>query len=90
MRDALPAKLLRKHLYNGVIFQDFGEHVLGLTSGSTSDVLLRPKKWSTLTVAKQREPYEKLQLWLDDHLGVVKLMAKLHEVSKRQIIGKCC
>lgn len=42
--------------------------VLGLSQGSVSDMLSRPKPWSKLT-QKGREPFIRMQLWLLDQLG---------------------
>jgi len=50
----------------------FGEAVLGLSQGSVSEYLCKPKPWSMLSM-KGREPYIKMQLWLEDPAGVDKL-----------------
>lgn len=42
--------------------------MLGLSQGSVSDMLSRPKPWSKLT-QKGREPFIRMQLWLTDQLG---------------------
>lgn len=42
--------------------------VLGLSQGSVSDMLSRPKPWSKLT-QKGREPFIRMQLWLSGELG---------------------
>ena len=42
--------------------------ILGLSQGSVSDMLSRPKPWSKLT-QKGREPFIRMQLWLLDQLG---------------------
>lgn len=42
--------------------------MLGLSQGSVSDMLSRPKPWSKLT-QKGREPFIRMQLWLLDQLG---------------------
>lgn len=54
------------------MFQVFGEAVLGLSQGSVSEYLCKPKPWSMLSM-KGREPYIKMQLWLEDPLSVEKL-----------------
>uniref|UniRef100_A0A4W3J591 CUT domain-containing protein n=1 Tax=Callorhinchus milii TaxID=7868 RepID=A0A4W3J591_CALMI len=41
---------------------------LGLSQGSVSDMLSRPKPWSKLT-QKGREPFIRMQLWLNGELG---------------------
>ncbi|KAJ3590233.1 hypothetical protein NHX12_008187, partial [Muraenolepis orangiensis] len=43
----------------------FGESILGLTQGSVSDLLARPKPWHKLSL-KGREPFVRMQLWLQD------------------------
>lgn len=42
--------------------------MLGLSQGSVSDMLSRPKPWSKLT-QKGREPFIRMQLWLNGELG---------------------
>ncbi|XP_069040577.1 homeobox protein cut-like 1 isoform X5 [Lepisosteus oculatus] len=51
----------------------FGETILGLTQGSVSDLLARPKPWHKLSL-KGREPFVRMQLWLSDPRNVEKLM----------------
>uniref|UniRef100_A0A8C5D2X9 Homeobox protein cut-like n=1 Tax=Gadus morhua TaxID=8049 RepID=A0A8C5D2X9_GADMO len=51
----------------------FGESILGLTQGSVSDLLARPKPWHKLSL-KGREPFVRMQLWLQDPHSVEKLM----------------
>ncbi|CAN9511447.1 unnamed protein product [Ophioblennius macclurei] len=51
----------------------FGETILGLTQGSVSDLLARPKPWHKLSL-KGREPFVRMQLWLQDPQSVEKLM----------------
>ncbi|XP_036451257.1 homeobox protein cut-like 1 [Colossoma macropomum] len=51
----------------------FGERILGLTQGSVSDLLARPKPWHKLSL-KGREPFVRMQLWLNDPNSVDKLM----------------
>ncbi|XP_064208442.1 homeobox protein cut-like 1 isoform X4 [Anguilla rostrata] len=53
---------------NGICQRVFGEKVLGLSQGSVSDMLSRPKPWSKLT-QKGREPFIRMQLWLNGELG---------------------
>ncbi|XP_028840414.1 homeobox protein cut-like 1 isoform X2 [Denticeps clupeoides] len=53
---------------NGICQRMFGEKVLGLSQGSVSDMLSRPKPWSKLT-QKGREPFIRMQLWLSTELG---------------------
>ncbi|XP_055752603.1 homeobox protein cut-like 1 [Salvelinus fontinalis] len=51
----------------------FGESILGLTQGSVSDLLARPKPWKKLSL-KGREPFVRMQFWLQDPHKVEKLM----------------
>nr|XP_023664186.1 homeobox protein cut-like 2 isoform X2 [Paramormyrops kingsleyae] len=53
---------------SGICQRIFGEKVLGLSQGSVSDMLSRPKPWGKLT-QKGREPFIRMQLWLQDQLG---------------------
>ncbi|XP_070619391.1 homeobox protein cut-like 2 isoform X3 [Erythrolamprus reginae] len=50
----------------------FGERILGLTQGSVSDLLSRPKPWHKLSL-KGREPFVRMQLWLNDPHNIDKL-----------------
>lgn len=63
----------------------FGESILGLTQGSVSDLLSRPKPWHKLSL-KGREPFVRMQLWLNDPHNVEKLrdMKKLEKKGERQ------
>ncbi|KAI3422552.1 hypothetical protein GPALN_013055 [Globodera pallida] len=45
--------------------RQFGETVLGLSQGSVSDLLARPKAWNSLT-NKGREPFIRMQMFLED------------------------
>lgn len=45
--------------------RQFGENVLGLSQGSVSDLLARPKTWNQLT-HKGREPFIRMKLFLDE------------------------
>lgn len=46
--------------------------VLGLSQGSVSEIMNKPKPWHMLSI-KGREPYIRMQLWLEDPLNVEKL-----------------
>lgn len=63
----------------------FGESILGLTQGSVSDLLSRPKPWHKLSL-KGREPFVRMQLWLSDPHNVEKLrdMKKLEKKGENQ------
>merc|ERR1719204_385155 len=47
----------------------FGEAVLGLSQGSVSDLLARPKPWHMLT-QKGREPFIRMRIFLDDEVDI--------------------
>ncbi|XP_051887965.1 homeobox protein cut-like 2 isoform X2 [Pristis pectinata] len=64
----LTRQVKEKLAKNGICQRIFGEKVLGLSQGSVSDMLSRPKPWSKLT-QKGREPFIRMQLWLIDKLG---------------------
>ncbi|XP_068422486.1 homeobox protein cut-like 2 isoform X2 [Clinocottus analis] len=64
----LTRQVKEKLAKNGICQRIFGEKVLGLSQGSVSDMLSRPKPWSKLT-QKGREPFIRMQLWLLDMLG---------------------
>ena len=51
----------------------FGECILGLSQGSVSDLLARPKPWIMLT-QKGREPFIRMQMFIDDPEAIKKLM----------------
>jgi len=63
----------------------FGEAVLGLSQGSVSELLSKPKPWHMLSI-KGREPFIRMQLWLNDPANMDKLLAikKLQEESRRR------
>uniref|UniRef100_A0A8B9LFX4 Cut like homeobox 1 n=1 Tax=Astyanax mexicanus TaxID=7994 RepID=A0A8B9LFX4_ASTMX len=63
----------------------FGETILGLTQGSVSDLLARPKPWHKLSL-KGREPFVRMQLWLNDPRNVEKLM----DMKRMEKKGKEC
>jgi homeobox protein cut-like len=67
-------------------FQIFGEVVLGLSQGSVSELLSKPKPWHMLSI-KGREPFIRMQLWLADHLNVERLQHlknERREANKRK------
>ena len=66
--------------------------MLGLSQGSVSEYLCKPKPWSMLSM-KGREPYIKMQIWLDDAHGVDKLRIwenGLNESRKRRSSSSNC
>ncbi|XP_033111582.1 homeobox protein cut-like 1 isoform X1 [Anneissia japonica] len=57
---------------SGISQKVFGELVLGLSQGSVSDLLSRPKEWGRLT-PRGREPYIRMKLWLAEENNIQKL-----------------
>uniref|UniRef100_A0A670ZH65 Homeobox protein cut-like n=1 Tax=Pseudonaja textilis TaxID=8673 RepID=A0A670ZH65_PSETE len=79
----LTRQVKEKLAKNGICQRIFGEKVLGLSQGSVSDMLSRPKPWSKLT-QKGREPFIRMQLWLSDQLGQnISQQAGLPQASPR-------
>lgn len=58
----------------------FGEAVLGLSQGSVSELLSKPKPWHMLSI-KGREPFIKMHLWLSDPNNVERLKHYQNEVK---------
>ncbi len=65
----------------------FGEHVLGLSQGSVSDLLARPKPWHMLT-QKGREPFIRMQLFLEDHEAIPNLVANQYHISPDKLLRR--
>ena len=63
----------------------FGESVLGLSQGSVSDLLARPKPWHMLT-QKGREPFIRMKLFLDDDTAVHKLVASQYKIAPEKLM----
>ncbi|KAI6240187.1 Homeobox protein cut-like [Aphelenchoides fujianensis] len=59
-------KDVKDYLGNNSISQrQFGEKILGLSQGSVSDLLARPKSWEMLT-QKGREPFIRMRIFLEE------------------------
>jgi homeobox protein cut-like len=59
-------KDVKDYLSNNSISQrQFGEKILGLSQGSVSDLLARPKSWEMLT-QKGREPFIRMRIFLEE------------------------
>merc|ERR1719367_1226876 len=65
-------------LANNVGQKLFGEAVLGLSQGSVSELLSKPKPWHMLSI-KGREPFIRMQLWLNDPQNIEKLQMLKNE-----------
>lgn len=63
----------------------FGENVLGLSQGSVSDLLARPKPWHMLT-QKGREPFIRMQIFLEDAEAIPKLVATQYRISPDKLM----
>ncbi|UYV66916.1 CUX2 [Cordylochernes scorpioides] len=63
----------------------FGESVLGLSQGSVSDLLARPKPWHMLT-QKGREPFIRMQIFLEDENAAHKLVASQYKIAPERLM----
>ncbi|XP_055389119.1 homeobox protein cut-like isoform X2 [Condylostylus longicornis] len=63
----------------------FGENVLGLSQGSVSDLLARPKPWHMLT-QKGREPFIRMKMFLEDDSAVHKLVASQYKIAPEKLM----
>ena len=75
----------------------FGESVLGLSQGSVSDLLARPKPWHMLT-QKGREPFIRMQMFMKDAEAIPKLVSTQYRIAPDKLLhsnsrpeaGQCC
>jgi homeobox protein cut-like len=65
----------------------FGEAILGLSQGSVSELLSKPKPWHMLSL-KGREPFIKMHLWLNDPHNIERLRVFQNELKGR-VIARC-
>uniref|UniRef100_A0A8L7TEC4 Homeobox protein cut-like n=3 Tax=Brugia TaxID=6278 RepID=A0A8L7TEC4_BRUMA len=77
---------------NSISQRQFGEHVLGLSQGSVSDLLARPKPWAMLT-QKGREPFVRMQLFLNEAQSLVckpeeELNGKLGALQSSEVLPR--
>ncbi|XP_012942600.1 homeobox protein cut-like 1 [Aplysia californica] len=63
----------------------FGESVLGLSQGSVSDLLARPKPWHMLT-QKGREPFIRMQIFLEDADSIPKLVSSQYRIPPDKLM----
>ena len=63
----------------------FGESILGLSQGSVSDLLARPKPWHMLT-QKGREPFIRMKLFLEDDQAVHKLVSSQYKIAPEKLL----
>ncbi|PAA73378.1 hypothetical protein BOX15_Mlig004399g1 [Macrostomum lignano] len=71
-------KLLGRH---GIGQRLFARRVLGLSQGTVSELLSKPKPWPKLT-EKGRESYKRMASWADNETNVVALMSTLPPTKK--------
>lgn len=72
---SLVAKTVRELLSIHNIGQRlFAKHVLGLSQGTVSELLSKPKSWDKLT-EKGRESYRKMYAWATDERNIMALKA---------------
>ncbi|XP_065201210.1 homeobox protein cut isoform X2 [Planococcus citri] len=82
----ITTKIKEALLANNIGQKIFGEAVLGLSQGSVSELLSKPKPWHMLSI-KGREPFIRMQLWLSDSHNIERLQAlksERRELSKRR------
>ena len=63
----------------------FGEAVLGLSQGSVSDLLARPKPWHMLT-QKGREPFIRMKIFLEDETAIHKLVSSQYKIVPDKLL----
>ena len=63
--------------------------MLGLSQGSVSDLLARPKPWHMLT-QKGREPFIRMKMFLDDENAVHKLVASQYKIAPEKLMRTGC
>uniref|UniRef100_A0A0K0EVK9 Homeobox protein cut (inferred by orthology to a D. melanogaster protein) n=1 Tax=Strongyloides venezuelensis TaxID=75913 RepID=A0A0K0EVK9_STRVS len=81
-------KEIRKHLTETNCSQrSFAENILGMSQGSASDLLTKPKKWEGLT-RRGREPYVKMRAYLDVHLELKDQLKSILEEEEREQLEK--
>ena len=84
--QTITTKIKEALLANNIGQKIFGEAVLGLSQGSVSELLSKPKPWHMLSI-KGREPFIRMQLWLSDAHNVDRLQAlknERREANKRR------
>jgi hypothetical protein len=64
----------------------FGEKILGLSQGSVSDILARPKQWELLT-QKGREPFIRMRLFMDDPNAIKQLLQTVSLTSSPSVLN---
>jgi homeobox protein cut-like len=84
--QGMTTKIKEVLLANNIGQKIFGEAVLGLSQGSVSELLSKPKPWHMLSI-KGREPFIRMQLWLSDPRNIEhiqRLKTERREAGKRR------
>ena len=84
--QGMTTKIKEVLLANNIGQKIFGEAVLGLSQGSVSELLSKPKPWHMLSI-KGREPFIRMQLWLSDPRNIEhiqRLKSERREAGKRR------
>ena len=58
---------------------------MGLSQGSVSDLLARPKPWHMLT-QKGREPFIRMKIFLEDETAVHRLVASQYKIAPDKLM----
>lgn len=66
----------------------FGHYVLGLSQGSVSEILARPKPWNKLTV-RGKEPFHKMKQFLSDEQNILALRSIQGRQRGERLAGGC-
>jgi len=61
--------------------RQFAKHVLGLSQGTVSELLSKPKSWDKLT-EKGRESYRKMRQWAGDQTNIIELKLIVSRTGK--------
>ncbi|TKR65022.1 hypothetical protein L596_025486 [Steinernema carpocapsae] len=78
-------KDIKDYLQSNCVSQRrFGEQILGLSQGSVSDLLGRPKSWASLT-QKGREPFIRMKLFLDDSVQMQQFANGCNDVDESEL-----
>lgn len=72
---------------NNIGQRAFGQYVLGLSQGSVSEILSKPKPWSKLTL-KGKEPFYKMMDFLSspDNVDSLKKLQRRDRQEKGELI----
>ena len=74
--------------FNNIGQKTFGEAVLGLSQGSVSELLSKPKPWHLLSL-KGREPFIRMHMWLQDGENIDKLKVFKNEQIRGDFWVQC-